>query len=126
MPLSRILKVLEVDRLVAELRRRRRPCVGRSIAWHIQPTCALTGAGVEEGIRWLRETLLLPQSPPQKRFQKAAPKLGVGGKSRIWLGRTRKPRRANDAERGSSKAPTVAGRQCLLQFAESETRQTQL
>ncbi|VDD76906.1 unnamed protein product [Mesocestoides corti] len=53
MPLAQVLEVLEVEKL-------------RGRVWHVQPTCALTGAGVIEGIEWLHNQLV-----PQKSKSRA-------------------------------------------------------
>lgn len=48
MPLSQIMEILELKKL-------------HDHVWHLQPACALTGAGVFEGIGWLYNELM-----PQK------------------------------------------------------------
>ncbi|VDK39587.1 unnamed protein product [Taenia asiatica] len=48
MPLSQIMEILEVKKM-------------HDHVWHLQPSCALTGAGVFEGIGWLYDELM-----PQK------------------------------------------------------------
>ncbi|KAL5109256.1 ADP-ribosylation factor 6 [Taenia crassiceps] len=55
MPLSQIMEILEVGKM-------------HDHVWHLQPACALTGAGIFEGIGWLYDELV-----PQKRKGKTNP-----------------------------------------------------
>ncbi|KAM7535065.1 hypothetical protein Aperf_G00000103243 [Anoplocephala perfoliata] len=52
MPMYQIMEILDTEKLAGHV-------------WHLQPTCALTGAGVLEGIEWLYNELLPSKQKPQ-------------------------------------------------------------
>ncbi|VDL19038.1 unnamed protein product [Hymenolepis diminuta] len=45
MPMTQIMEILDMEALTDHI-------------WHLQPTCALTGAGLNEGIEWLYNELM--------------------------------------------------------------------
>ncbi|VDO03717.1 unnamed protein product [Rodentolepis nana] len=51
-PMSEIIEILDTKKLTGHI-------------WHLQPTCALTGAGVIEGIEWLYNELMPHKDKPR-------------------------------------------------------------